>query len=153
MGADVNADGKLDIIIPCNAEKNGSLVVYEVPDDFRTGVFTKHVLKSGFDVLDPAPGTGAPGSAHALHPNLNNAVGKPLIALSGDDSGFAYILTAKSTDPQNWQYDMETIVNEGDRNIVGSLSVADVDGDGYTEVFVPSYDFGQIYVFSFSPNP
>ena len=32
---DVNADGKPDILTTCNAEKDGSLIVYEIPEDFR----------------------------------------------------------------------------------------------------------------------
>ena len=32
---DVNRDGRLDLLVSINSEVYGSLVVYEIPDDFR----------------------------------------------------------------------------------------------------------------------
>ena len=32
---------------------------------------------------------------------------------------------------------------------VGQLSAADVDGDGWVEVFAPSYSTNQLYVYKF----
>ena len=32
---DVNNDGRLDLLVSINSEVHGSLVVYEIPDDFR----------------------------------------------------------------------------------------------------------------------
>lgn len=33
--ADVNGDGKSDLLATSSNDRNGSLVVYELPDDFR----------------------------------------------------------------------------------------------------------------------
>ena len=32
---DINGDHKLDILVTTNSDHNGTVVVYEVPDDFR----------------------------------------------------------------------------------------------------------------------
>ena len=32
---DLNRDGRTDLLVPINAEINGTLVAYEIPDDFR----------------------------------------------------------------------------------------------------------------------
>lgn len=45
------------------------------------------------------------------------------------------------------KYTLETIKNEG--GTVGSLTFADVDGDGWLEFFVPNYDKNYIEVYQF----
>ena len=42
-------------------------------------------------------------------------------------------------------------VDEGLMNIIGNVDVADVDGDGFVEVFVPAWTQGQLKVFTFAP--
>ena len=36
--------------------------------------------------------------------------------------------------------------------VVGQPTAVDVDGDGFTELFVPSYSVDLLYVFSYSPE-
>lgn len=33
----------------------------------------------------------------------------------------------------------------------GTMAVADLDGDGYTEIVVAGYTAGEVYVFTFAP--
>lgn len=73
---------------------------------------------------------------------------KPSILLSGDDDGHAYYLEPRSDEPSDWTYEMQIILNAGD-GTVGELSFADVDGDGYVEIFVPSYSTNEVFVYKF----
>lgn len=73
---------------------------------------------------------------------------KPVIVLSGDDDGRAYVLKPSSTSHGDWTYDKETFLDVG-QGTVGEIAIKDVDGDGYGEVFVPAYTQGYVYVYTF----
>lgn len=74
-----------------------------------------------------------------------------MILLSGDDDGRAYMFTPNSEDPTDWSYISNTFCDAGD-GTVGELAAADVDGDGYVDVFVPSYNQNEVLVYSFKPT-
>ncbi|XP_045177427.2 uncharacterized protein LOC123537655 [Mercenaria mercenaria] len=139
---DVNNDGKVDLLVTNNGN-NGSVFVYEIPDDFRTGQFIRHVIGTGYMPISTGNGKGAPGSSFTARVSNDT---KPVIILSGDDNGSAYILTAKSQDKTNWDYTQTTVVTTGGET-VGQLACADVDGDGKLELFVPSYSTSVVYVY------
>ncbi|CAF0836564.1 unnamed protein product, partial [Didymodactylos carnosus] len=142
---DLNGDSHVELLVPCNDVKNGSLVVYEIPtEDFRTGEFVKHVLASNFKPISQTKGRGAPGSA--LIVKMNNQH-KPVIALSGDDDGCAYILEAQSEDVSDWNYTLTKFHQV--ESTVGQLSGEDIDNDGNPEIFVPSYGQGQMTIYRF----
>ena len=42
-------------------------------------------------------------------------------------------------------------VDNGGGNIIGKPVVADFDGDGYSEIFVPAWTEGQMKAFTFAP--
>ena len=65
---DVNNDGKLDLLVSTNGN-NGTVLVYEIPDDFRTGIYVKHVIAVGFKPRSLGIGKGAPGNVFAAQPN------------------------------------------------------------------------------------
>ncbi|XP_077864472.1 uncharacterized protein LOC144349987 [Saccoglossus kowalevskii] len=75
---------------------------------------------------------------------------KPEIILSGDDDGNVYLFTAEDDkDPSNWNYAYASIfAAEG---IVGSVSVKDVDGDNYEELFIPAYSQNELHIMTFAP--
>lgn len=75
---------------------------------------------------------------------------KPTILLSGDDDGRAYSYEAKSLDPTDWSYTKTTFCDAGS-GTVGELSAADVDNDGFTDVFVPSYSQNEVIVYTYAP--
>ncbi|KAH3882509.1 uncharacterized protein LOC127831467 [Dreissena polymorpha] len=145
--ADLNNDGRVDLLVTTNGN-NGSLLAYEIPDDFRTGRFIKHVIAVGFTPRKPGTGKGAPGSAIAVHAQTNDTNSKPIILLSGDDDGRAYAFEASNVSPTDWNYRKSTFVDAGD-GTVGELSAGDVDGDGYSDVFAPSFNENKVYVYSF----
>ncbi|XP_045177255.2 uncharacterized protein LOC123537530 [Mercenaria mercenaria] len=147
--ADLNNDGKMDLLVTTNGH-NGTLLAYEIPDDFRTGKFVKHTIDVGFKPRQSGIGKGAPGSAIAVQPNVNVANIKPVILLSGDDDGRAYSYEAQSQDPTDWSYTKTTFCDAGS-GTVGELSAADVDNDGFTDVFVPSYSKNEVIAYTFAP--
>merc|ERR1711976_730207 len=133
-----------------NAEVNGSLVAYEIPDDFRFGEYTVHMLRSGFNSRSGLFGGGSPGTGEAFYPTEDTS-GKPSILLSGDDEGTAYLLEPTSSSSSSWAYSRTKLVDEGEGQIIGKISVADVDGDGYKEFFIPSYFEDKLYIYTFAP--
>ncbi|KAL3842781.1 hypothetical protein ACJMK2_020767 [Sinanodonta woodiana] len=146
---DLNNDGRLDLLVVSNGN-NGSVVAYEIPDDFRSGTFVKHVLATGFTPRHPGTGKGSPGSAFTLHPQTNNTSTKPIIVVPGDDDGAAYYLTPRSQSTTDWSYLRTKFYDEGD-GIVGAIAHADVNGDGFEELFVPAYTKNMVLVYTFSP--
>ena len=75
---------------------------------------------------------------------------KPWIALSGDDDGKFYVLVPTSEDPNVWDYDVQLILDTGDTT-AGTMAVADLDGDGYTDIVAAGYSQGRIHVFTYAP--
>lgn len=143
--ADVNKDGNLDVVLTLNDPKNGTVVVYEFPQDFRTGTFKSHVIASGYVEETGGPKAGAPGYAE-LMPNKDESK-KPTILVAGDDSGIVSLLEpVKPSDPQDWHYKRTDILHT-EKSRTGMAQAADVDGDGRPEIFVSSYEEGQIYVY------
>merc|ERR1711976_726138 len=148
--ADLNGDGRMELMVTIHAERNGSLVAYEIPSNFKEGDYEKHTLASGFNSRTGITGGGAPGGATTFYPGPSDE-GKPFIALSGDHVGTAFYLRAQSEDPSDWSYDLVTILDVGNVQIIEKISVADVDGDGYKELFIPSYIEDKLYVYTFQP--
>ncbi|CAH1264618.1 Hypp3039 [Branchiostoma lanceolatum] len=144
---DVNADGKDELLVVTSSETNGTVRVYEIPDDFRNGAWERHVIASGFSV--PGPETqnkGTPGSPTLL--KLTSAQKKPPILLSGDDDRHAYLLIPSADDPADWSYDKRPLL--ATTGIVGGVSAADVDGDGNIEAIIPAYGEDKVHVFRFT---
>jgi hypothetical protein len=67
--ADLNKDGNLDIVMVSNSALNGSLLSYEIPEDFRSDEYTKHVLATGFQSRTGEFG-GAPGAINLFYPQV-----------------------------------------------------------------------------------
>lgn len=67
--------------------------------------------------------------------------------MSGDDDGKAYILESESESHTNWKYTTTAFLGTGS-DTVGEIAYADVDGDDHTELFVPDYNKGLVYVYS-----
>ena len=99
-------------------------------------------------MTEPGSNQASPGGAVAFWPedSMQNKT-KPWILLSGDGSQDAYLLVPSEED---WSYSITTVL-EGHAT-VGQITVADVNGDGYVEFFVPLWDSGLIYGYTFAPT-
>ncbi len=75
---------------------------------------------------------------------------KPWILLSGDDNGKFYILTPTSEDRAIMTYNNVTLLDTGAAT-AGAMDVADVDGDGFTDLVLAGYSAGTVYVYSYAP--
>ncbi|KAL4225728.1 hypothetical protein ACF0H5_016417 [Mactra antiquata] len=147
---DLNNDGKPDLLVTTNGS-NGTLLAYQIPDDFRTGTFIKHTIDVGFRPRTSGIGKGAPGSAFTIYPNIKDTNMKPTVLLSGDDDGRAYIYEPLTQDPLDWSYNKTTFCDAGS-GTVGEVSAADIDGDGLLEIIVPSYTTGDIFIYSYKQS-
>eukprot|EP00057_Strongylocentrotus_purpuratus_P004366 XP_003728542.1 PREDICTED: uncharacterized protein LOC100889205 [Strongylocentrotus purpuratus] len=151
---DINGDGNLDLLVSINSMTNGQVVVYEMPDDWATGTWTRHLIAEGFKPHGRivTEGMGSPGTTFTFRPNLKeSASNKPQIMLTGDDDSTIYVFEAESdSNSNNWSY-TQTAIFEAESGTVGAPSVRDVDGDDYVEVFVPAYSDGSLHVLTYTP--
>lgn len=156
---DANGDGRLDLVVSINNEKNGSLVIYEIPPNFQEPnvQWPRHVVRSGYHAIKEMVGRGSPGSIFPVCPltssmltngscycNATSGLVKPSFLLSGDDGGNVYLLSP-SDPPQPWSYSEQTVIEiEG---TVGQLAVEKIVGNAY-QLFVPDYSGNMIHVLS-----
>jgi len=149
---DLNMDGNLDLLVSINSDSSGALIAYEIPRDFRTGVWRRHLIEEGFKPsnLIILEGNGAPGSGHAFYPEPAGDRIKPLIMLTGDDDSNVYVFESTAdSDPSVWSYTKTSIFYA--KGTVGGPAIKDVDGDGYAEVFIPAWSQGTLNVYTFKP--
>merc|ERR1719400_2038675 len=160
--ADVNNDGVLEILASCydtrKGNETGNLWVYQ-QEGGPAGTWTRSALATGFTANSYLFGNSmTPGKSRLFWPSEEykatptefGPVPKPWLALSGDDDGVHYILFPKSEDPTNMEYDMQVMV-DSEATTAGTMAVADLDGDGYTEIVSAGYTAGQLYVYTFAP--
>ena len=62
-----------------------------------------------------------------------------------------YLLEAQTTDPLDWNYDLITLYDAGEEQIMAMPAPIDVNGDGYLELFVPVYYQDLIRVYTYAP--
>jgi hypothetical protein len=72
--------------------------------------------------------------------------------VSGGDDGCAYVLRPSSQDTDNWTYDVTKFVDYGLVQTVSGIAAADIDDDGYVELFVSVRNMNYVQVFSYSPS-
>lgn len=90
-----------------------------------------------------SPGFVYTGFAKTSHTSSQ----KPFILVAGDGDYKAWILIPD--DKEDFKYSQELIQDV--KGTVGTILIKDVDGDGYNEVFIPYFEGGLIYVWTFAP--
>lgn len=159
---DLNGDGKVDVLVT-NHVDNTSLAgvyAYETPANGNLSdpsQWVRHTLATGFAVVLPLPGQAAPGKAQPFFPCTgsnttstasSSVLRKPWIVVSGDGEYHAYLLVPNNdADPSDWTYTRSLLWNCA--GTVGEMAVADVDGDGAAEIFLPCYDTSQLNAFTY----
>ena len=66
----MNNDGRVDLLVTITSMFNGTLLVYEIPEDFRTGEYVQYVLADGFYSRSGISAGGGPGQAMTFYPQV-----------------------------------------------------------------------------------
>ncbi|XP_004349492.2 hypothetical protein CAOG_02742 [Capsaspora owczarzaki ATCC 30864] len=148
---DLNADGRVDLLITDHTddEKLSGVYGYEIPNDLAQGTFVKHIIAQGFKTTEPGTNQASPGAPEAFYPQVKSTSGKPSILLAGDGAQSAYLISPNTQTSSDWSYELDVVIDV--KHTVGQIAVEDVDGDGWSEFFVPDYTGGEIYVYTFAP--
>ncbi|KAL8614216.1 hypothetical protein ACOMHN_026433 [Nucella lapillus] len=136
---------------PQNRWDDPSMIHHRVIDNTIGDVFDVTVGDLNLDgTLDLMVTNNALKNASLFSYTVPSDFRKPYILVSGDDSGQAFLLQPASNEASDWSYRHATFLDVG-TSTVGGITAGDVNGDGYTEVFVPSFSQGLVYVFTFKP--
>ncbi len=153
---DLNNDGKKDVLLSNAQHGPGSVVAYEVPEDFRSQAWTKHDVLTGTETLiKDNKNSTSPGKAEAFYSDSRDTQGKPLVLVSGDDSGKLFLLRPMSEDSRDWAYQSEVVFTstlKDGKGTIGRTAIGDLNDDGYSELVVPAYHEGQVHIFTFAPD-
>jgi hypothetical protein len=148
---DFNLDGNIDVLVTVTANTGGTVEIFEIPNDFRQETqYTKHVIATGFIARHNGAEGRTPGVARLFYPDQNHER-KPWIYVAGADDGRAYFLVPDSESTSDWTYNQVTVVDQGADEHVGGMTAADVDGDGYQELFVSVQTRDRVEVYTFKP--
>merc|ERR1711957_116154 len=127
-------------------DKTNGVFAYTFPKNLMTGTWVKTTLasnfKNKFSLLVP---NMAPGFPYTFWPKVSDEGKKPghiLVAGDGDYSAHIMTHTGKLT------YDRDLIKDFG--GTVGAITWADIDNDGWNEVFIPNYDKSYVEIFKVS---
>lgn len=137
---DINKDGKEDIVLTNHVTDRDLAGVYafEIPSDFKNGEYKRHTLVTDFPTLNGGIGQASPGGV--VHVPMKD--GSMVFALAGDGNQKAYIVCES-----NGAWHKTQLLDT--KNTVGAIAVSDVTGDGHAELFVPSYEKGEVHVYSY----
>lgn len=142
---DLNAKGVKNLLVSNHETKgeNGAIYAYDIPSDLRNGEFKRHLLSRGYPIRGRGFNEATPGYLYGFYPKISDK-SKPYILVAGDGSHEAYFYTPQEED---FKYKREVLRLVG--GTVGAIAHADVDGDGYSEAFVPHYETGVVHVYRF----
>lgn len=146
---DLNKDGKLELLVNNHEHDHdkAAIFAYEIPTNPLTEKWIRHTILDEIVTLKRGLNEAAPGFTYTFYPRMNATHEKPHILIAGDGAENTVLLRPTE---QDFVYTCEEVINVG--GVVGSLAIGDVDGDGFVEFFVPDYDNGHIFAFSFGPE-
>ncbi|MBM3382069.1 MAG: hypothetical protein FJY29_06460 [Betaproteobacteria bacterium] len=150
---DLNRDGQLDLLVTNHeGDLKASVFAYEF-DPISLKIHMRHTLLTGIETRQKAIKSASPGPVMTFYPSTTEGLTphKPWILVSGDGSQKAHILVPRADrDSKDWQYQEHVLWNP--TSTVGQSAVADIDGDGRVEIFIPAYDANQVSVFTLEPK-
>jgi len=150
---ELNGDGKKQLLAHNwqRSEDDTRVYAYTVPDDLMEGEFEKFTVAKNFDPVWNLWGSNrSPSFPYPIYPDgyENNKRAHIVVAGSGDYSASLLIPTG---DPSKFEYEKETIVKTG--GVVGDIDTADLDEDGWLEMYMANYNDGYVEVFKMSQAP
>lgn len=149
--ADINGDGTPELMVNNHEtdDATNGIWAYTPPKYWMTGDWEKHTIATDFkNKFSIAVPNMAPGFPYPFYPKVSDENKKKTpahILVAGDGDHTAHLLTP--IDAKNWAWDRDTIKEE--KGTVGALTWADLDHDGWNEVWVPDYDNSKMEVFRF----
>eukprot|EP00483_Globobulimina_turgida_P001282 UN01284 len=148
---DIFKNGKKQLLVN-DHDADGSIngvFLYEFSDDFpNNNNFVKHQIAFNFNTSGGV-GVGAPGFVKPFDLNAKNDIHKPFkIGVAGDGNFISWELSL--INQQSFEYEKQAIKSVG--GTAGIMAFGDVNGDGWTEVFIPFYEDGIIYVYTANPS-
>ena len=154
--ASFRGSGTLDLLVSIHDNVGGvggPVLAYEIPANVQNGSFVKHVVANGtlFNVTERGPNQAAPGYTFAVYPDQRLAgQTRPSIISAGDGSQRVHYLEPTGTNPYEYT-ETQVIYFAG---VVGFLAFGQVlnASSPYLDVYVPNYDKGGIFLYSFGPN-
>ena len=147
---DLNGDGNKELLVNNHEkdDKTNGVYAYTLPSDLMTGDWEKSTLASGFkNARSLFVPNMAPGFPYAVWPQGYKQGERAHILVAGDGDHDAHVLMPTG-DASSFEYEDEVIVQAG--GTVGALATADLDGDGWLEMYMPNYDKGYIQVYTLS---
>jgi len=146
---DINGDGVKELMVNNHekSDKTNGIWAYTAPLNWMTGEWEKHTLATGFkNAFSITVPNMAPGFPYPFYPKVSDATKKNTpahILVAGDGDHTAHIMTP--TNAKQWEWDRDILKEM--KGTVGALTWADLDKDGWNEVWVPDYDNNKIEVF------
>lgn len=140
--ADLNSDGRLDLVVTNHEGKNkGAIYAYEIPRTFKTAAWSRRTLLSGITTELHGINQASPGAPIVM----STSHGKPHILVAGDGSTKVHWLVPKSDSSDDWNYEEKILIDTN--STIGSMALSAPHADGSRELFVPAYDKNEIYIF------
>lgn len=145
---DLNSDGQKELLVNNHekSDKTNGIWAYKMPSDIMTGTYEKYTVASGFhNAFSLTVPNMAPGFPYAIWPETSRqGRERAHVAVAGDGDHTAHLFMP-SGDKSQYQYTDEVVKNEG--GTVGAMDFADLDNDGWLEMYVPNYDGSYVEVF------
>jgi len=125
------------------------MYAYTVPDDLMKGEFERFTVAKGFDPVWNLWGSNrSPSFPYPIYPDGYESNKRAHIVVAGSGDYSATLLIPTGDDPSKFEYEMKTIVETG--GVVGDIVTADLDEDGWLEMYMANYNDGYVEAFKMS---
>jgi len=151
---DLNGDGKKQLLAHNWQKKKQDTRIYAftVPDDLMTGDFEKFTLAKNFKPVWNLFGSNrSPSFPYPIYPDGYEPNKRAHILVAGSGDYRASLLIPTGDDPAKFEYEKKEIVDAG--GVVGAIATADLDGDGWLEMYMANYNKGYVEAFTMSAPP
>lgn len=151
---ELNGDGQKQLLAHNwqNKKEDTRVYVYNIPDDLINGEFERFIVGTNFEPVNTLFGNNrSPSFPYPIYPDGYESNKRAHIVVAGSGDYSASLLIPTGDDPSKFEYEKQTIVKTG--GIVGDLVTADIDGDGWLEMYMCDYSDGYVEAFKMSQAP